>query len=174
MGQSTELMAKRWKISREEQDQLAYESHMKAAAAWRDGFYDDLVVEYAGLKLDNNIRAGHDARQARKVAPDVRSAGRHLTAGNSTPLTDGASAVLLASEEWAAKRNLPVLAYLSFGKAWAVDFASGNEGLLMAPAYAVPAMLKDAGLTLQDFDYYEIHEAFAAQVLVYAQGVGIT
>jgi acetyl-CoA C-acetyltransferase len=165
MGQSTELMAKRWRISREDQDQLAYESHMKATAAWRDGFYNDLVVEYAGLKIDNNIRQDTTPEKLGKLRPTFDPQGGTLTAGNSTPLTDGASAVLLASEEWAAKRNLPVLAYLSFGKAWAVDYVSGNEGLLMAPAYAVPAMLKDAGLTLQDFDYYELHEAFAAQVL---------
>jgi acetyl-CoA C-acetyltransferase len=165
MGQSTELMVKRWRISREDQDQLAYESHMKASAAWRDGFYSDLVVDFAGLKIDNNIRQDTTPEKLAKLRPTFDSQGGTLTAGNSTPLTDGASAVLLASEEWAAKRNLPVLAYLSFGKAWAVDYASGNEGLLMAPAYAVPAMLKDAGLALQDFDYYEIHEAFAAQVL---------
>ncbi|MFL6604286.1 MAG: acetyl-CoA C-acetyltransferase [Steroidobacteraceae bacterium] len=165
MGQSTELMVKRWKISREEQDELAYESHMKASAAWRDGFYSDLVVEFGGLKIDNNIRQDTTPEKLAKLRPTFDPQGGTLTAGNSTPLTDGASAVLLASEEWAAKRNLPVLAYLSFGKAWAVDYASGNEGLLMAPAYAVPAMLQDAGLSLQDFDYYEIHEAFAAQVL---------
>jgi acetyl-CoA C-acetyltransferase len=165
MGQSTELMAKRWKISREEQDQLAYESHMKASAAWRAGFYSDLVVDFAGLNIDNNVRQDTTPEKLAKLRPTFDPQGGTLTAGNSTPLTDGASAVLLASEEWAAKRGLPVLAYLSFGKAWAVDYATGNEGLLMAPAYAVPAMLKDAGLTLQDFDYYEIHEAFAAQVL---------
>lgn len=165
MGQSTELMAKRWKITREDEDQLAFESHMKASAAWRAGFYDDLVVEFAGLKIDNNMRQDTNLEKLGKLRPTFDPQNGTLTAGNSTPLTDGASAVLLASEEWAAKRNLPVLAYLTFGKDWAVDFASGNEGLLMAPAHAVPAMLKDAGLTLQDFDYYEIHEAFAAQVL---------
>lgn len=164
MGQSTEGMAKRWQIAREDQDRLAYESHMKAAAAWRDGFYDDLVVDYLGLKVDNNMRSDTSIEKLAKLRPSFDANGT-ITAGNSTPLTDGASAVLLASEEWAAKRNLPVLAYLRYGKAWGVDFASGKEGLLMAPAYAVPAMLADAGLTLQDFDYYEIHEAFAAQVL---------
>jgi acetyl-CoA C-acetyltransferase len=165
MGQSTELMAKRWRVSREDQDQLAYESHAKATAAWRDGFYSDLVVDFAGLKMDNNIRQDTSPEKLAKLRPTFDPQGGTLTAGNSTPLTDGASAVLLASEEWAAQRNLPVLAYLSFGKAWAVDYVTGNEGLLMAPAHAVPAMLNDAGLTLQDFDYYEIHEAFAAQVL---------
>ena len=164
MGQSTELMAKQWQISRQDQDQLAYESHMKAAAAWRDGFYDDLVVEYLGLKVDNNMRSDTSPEKLAKLRPSFDPGGT-ITAGNSTPLTDGASAVLLASEEWAVKHNLPVLAYLRYGKAWAVDYATGKEGLLMAPAYSVPAMLKDAGLTLQDFDYYEIHEAFAAQVL---------
>ncbi len=164
MGQSTEGMAKQWQISREDQDKLAYESHMKAAAAWREGFYDDIVVEYLGLKVDNNMRADTTLEKLAKLRPSFDANGT-LTAGNSTPLTDGASAVLLGSEEWAAKHNLPVLAYLSYGKAWAVDFATGKDGLLMAPAYSVPAMLKDAGLTLQDFDYYEIHEAFAAQVL---------
>ncbi len=164
MGQSTEIMARRWQISRTEQDLLAYDSHLKAAAAWRAGFYDDLVVEYQGLKSDNNVRADTSLDKLGKLKPSFAADGT-LTAGNSTPLTDGASAVLLASPEWAARRNLPVLAYLRYDKVWAVDFASGKEGLLMAPAYAVPAMLRDAGLTLQDFDYYEIHEAFAAQVL---------
>ncbi len=164
MGQSTELMAKRWQIARADQDQLAYESHMKAAAAWKAGFYDDLVVDYLGLKVDNNMRADTTPEKLAKLRPSFDPSGT-ITAGNATPLTDGASAVLLGSEEWAAERNLPVLAYLRYGKAWAVDFATGKEGLLMAPAYSVPAMLKDAGLTLQDFDYYELHEAFAAQVL---------
>jgi acetyl-CoA C-acetyltransferase len=166
MGQHAEQMVKTWQIGREAQDQLAYESHVKAAAAWKEGFYSDLVVEYLGLKQDNNIRADTTPEKLARLKPsfDFSGAGT-LTAGNSTPLTDGASAVLLASEEWAAKHNLPVLAYLSYGKQWAVDFAGGKEGLLMAPAYAVPAMLKDAGITLQDFDYYEIHEAFAGQVL---------
>jgi acetyl-CoA C-acetyltransferase len=164
MGQSTEVMAKKWQISRADQDQLAYESHKKAAAAWRDGFYDDLVVECLGLKADNNMRSDTSVEKLAKLRPSFAADGT-LTAGNSTPLTDGASAVLLASQEWATQHNLPVLAYLRYGKAWAVDFATGKEGLLMAPAFSVPAMLKDAGLTLQDFDYYEIHEAFAAQVL---------
>jgi acetyl-CoA C-acetyltransferase len=164
MGQSTELMAKQWQVGRAEQDQLAYDSHVKAAAAWRAGFYDDLVIEYAGLKSDNNVRADTSVEKLARLKPSFAADGT-LTAGNSTPLTDGASAVLLASPEWAAQRGLPVLAYLRHGKVWAVDFASGKEGLLMAPTYAVPAMLRDAGLTLQDFDYYEIHEAFAAQVL---------
>jgi acetyl-CoA C-acetyltransferase len=164
MGQSTEIMAKQWQITRAEQDQLALDSHLKAAAAWRAGFYEDLVIEYSGLKSDNNVRADASLERLAKLRPSFAADGT-LTAGNSTPLTDGASAVLLASPEWAAKRNLPVLAYLSYGKVWAVDFAGAKEGLLMAPTYAVPAMLRDAGVRLQDFDYYEIHEAFAAQLL---------
>jgi acetyl-CoA C-acetyltransferase len=164
MGQSTELMVKRWQVSRAEQDQLACDSHLKAAAAWQAGFYDDLVIEYRGLKSDNNIRADTSPEKLAKLRPSFAADGT-LTAGNSTPLTDGASAVLLATPEWAAQRKLPVLAHLSYGKVWAVDFVSGKEGLLMAPAHAVPAMLRDAGISLQDFDYYEIHEAFAAQVL---------
>ena len=164
MGQSCELMAKRWQITRAAQDQLAYDSHMKAAAAWKEGFFDDLVVPYLGLKTDNNVRADSTVEKLAKLRPSFAADGT-LTAGNSTPLTDGASAVLLATPEWAAQRKLPVLGYLTYGKVWAVDYVSGKEGLLMAPAYAVPAMLRDAHLTLQDFDYYEIHEAFAAQVL---------
>jgi len=164
MGQSTELMVKRWQVTRAEQDQLACDSHLKAAAAWQSGFYDDLVIEYQGLKKDNNVRADSSVEKLARLRPSFAADGT-LTAGNSTPLTDGASAVLLATPEWAAQRKLPVLAYLSYGKVWAVDFVSGKEGLLMAPAHAVAAMLRDAGLTLQDFDYYEIHEAFAAQVL---------
>jgi acetyl-CoA C-acetyltransferase len=164
MGQSCELMAKRWQITRADQDQLAYDSHVKAAAAWRAGFYDDLVIPYAGLKTDSNVRADTSLEKLATLRPSFAVDGT-LTAGNSTPLTDGASAVLLATPEWAQQRKLPVQAYLTYGKVWAVDFASGAEGLLMAPAYAVPAMLRDAGIKLQDFDYYEIHEAFAAQVL---------
>jgi acetyl-CoA C-acetyltransferase len=164
MGQSTEIMAKQWQITRAEQDQLACDSHLKAASAWREGFYDDLVVEHLGLKSDNNIRPDTSLERLARLKPSFASDGT-LTAGNSTPLTDGASAVLLATPEWAAQRKLPVQAYLRHGKAWAVDFATGKEGLLMAPTYAVPAMLRDAGLTLQEFDYYEIHEAFEAQVL---------
>lgn len=163
MGQSCELMVKRWHIGREEQDQLAYESHMKAAAAWREGFYQDLVTPYGDLSNDNNVRSDTSPEKLAKLRPVFDTSGSGtLTAGNSTPLTDGAAALLLTSEEWAAARKLPVQAYLRAGKSWAVDFASGKEGLLMAPAYAVSAILADTGLSLQDFDYYEIHEAFAA------------
>jgi acetyl-CoA C-acetyltransferase len=166
MGESTELMVKTWGITRADQDQLALESHQKAAAAYGQGFYKDLVIEYLGLSQDNNIRSDTTLEKLAKLKPafDFSGAGT-LTAGNSTPMTDGASAVLLGSEAWARERNLPVLAYLSYGKAAAVDYIEKKEGLLMAPAYAVPRMLKDANLTLQDFDFYEIHEAFAGQVL---------
>jgi acetyl-CoA C-acetyltransferase len=166
MGESTELMVKTWGIGRVDQDQLALESHQKAAAAYAAGFYKDLVIEYLGLASDNNIRADTSMEKLAKLKPvfDLSGAGT-LTAGNSTPMTDGAAGVLLASEAWARERNLPVLAYLSYGKVAAVDYVDKKEGLLMAPAYAVPRMLADARLTLQDFDFYEIHEAFAGQVL---------
>jgi acetyl-CoA C-acetyltransferase len=166
MGESTELMVKTWGISRAEQDQLALESHQKAAAAYAAGFYQDLVCDYLGLSRDNNIRIDTTLEKLAKLRPafDLTGAGT-LTAGNSTPMTDGASAVLLASEAWARERDLPVLAFLSYGKVAAVDYIDKKEGLLMAPAYAVPRMLSDAQLTLQDFDFYEIHEAFAGQVL---------
>jgi acetyl-CoA C-acetyltransferase len=166
MGESTELMVKTWGIGRTEQDQLALESHQKAAAAYAAGFYKDLVRDYLGLSQDNNIRGDTSLEKLAKLRPVFDSSGAGtLTAGNSTPMTDGASAVLLASEDWARERNLPVLAYLSHAKVAAVDYVDKKEGLLMAPAYAVPRMLKDAGLSLQDFDFYEIHEAFAGQVL---------
>jgi acetyl-CoA C-acetyltransferase len=163
MGQSCELMVKTWNISREDQDRVALDSHVKAAAAWSEGFYEDLLTPFLDLKTDNNVRSDTSLERLAKLKPVYDFSGRgSLTAGNSTPLTDGAAALLLASESWAAQRNLPVLAYLTAGKSWAVDFASGKEGLLMAPAYAVAAILRDTGLTLQDFDFYEIHEAFAA------------
>lgn len=163
MGQHCEKMAQTWQIARADQDQLAYESHRKASAAWEEGFYEDLVVPFRGLKLDNNIRRDTSIEKLGKLKPSFAANGT-LTAGNSTPMTDGSAAVLLASEEWAKARGLPVLAYLSYGKYAAVDFVQ-KEGLLMAPAYAVPRMLADAKLKLQDFDIYEIHEAFEAQVL---------
>jgi acetyl-CoA C-acetyltransferase len=163
MGQSCELMAQQWQIPREDQDRLAYESHRKAAVAYDEGFFDDLVVEFQGLKQDNNIRRDTSVEKLAKLKPSFHAQGT-LTAGNSTPMTDGAATVLLSNEDWARARNLPVLAYLTYGKFAAVDFVK-DEGLLMAPAYAVPRMLADAGLKLQDFDYYEIHEAFEAQVL---------
>src|SRR5690606_12706590 len=165
MGESMEITAKEWQISREEQDALALASHKNAVAAYDEGFYDDLLVEYQGVRRDNNLRPDTSMEQLAKLRPvfDKSGAGT-LTAGNSTPLTDGASAVLLASEDWAREHGLPILAYFTYAREAAVDFV-GGEGLLMAPAYAVSDMLNDAGLALQDFDYYEIHEAFAAQTL---------
>jgi len=166
MGQSCELMAREWHISREAQDQLAFESHQKAAAAYDEGFYRDLVTPFQGLEKDDVLRRDTSLERLAKLKPAFPMEGSGtLTAGNSTPMTDGASAVLLASEDLARSRGLPVLARLTYAKVAAVDFASGKDGLLMAPAYAVPRMLADAGLSLQDFDFYEIHEAFAAQVL---------
>ena len=165
MGQSTELTAKEWGITRETQDELACESHKHAAAAYKNGFYSDLVMPYQGLEADNNIRPDTSVEQLGKLKPVFdRGGSGTMTAGNSTPLTDGAAGVLLASEEWAESRGLPVLAYLRYGKVAAVDFIN-KEGLLMAPAFAVSSMLRDADLTLQDFDLVEIHEAFAAQTL---------
>jgi len=166
MGESTELMVKTWGITRAEQDQLALESHQKAAVAYAQGFYKELVRDYLGVIQDNNIRSDTSLEKLGKLKPVFDTSGTGtLTAGNSTPMTDGASAVLLACEAWARERNLPVLAYLRYGKVAAVDYIDKKEGLLMAPAYAVPRMLSDAQLSLQDFDFYEIHEAFAGQVL---------
>jgi len=169
MGEHCELMAKEWSIGRREQDELANASHLKAAAAWKEGFFADLVVPYEGLTTDNNVRPDSTVEKLANLKPVFdRSATGTLTAGNSTPLTDGASCVLLASEAWADARGLPVQAYITQSAVAAVDYAgmSGpREGLLMAPTYAVPVMLDRAGITLQDFDIYEIHEAFAAQVL---------
>ncbi len=165
MGESTEITAKEWDVQREHQDQLALASHMKAAAAYDEGFYEDLVVPFMDVEEDNNIRRDTTFEKLSKLKPVFdRSEEGTMTAGNSTPLTDGAAAVLLASEDWARKKNLPILAYLTFVKAAAVDFVN-DEGLLMAPAYAVSDMLKQANLSLQDFDFYEIHEAFAAQTI---------
>lgn len=165
MGESMEITAKEWSLTREEQDALALASHRNAARAYEEGFYDDLLVRFKGVERDNNVRTDTSLEQLARLKPvfDKSPAGT-LTAGNSTPLTDGASAVLLCSEQWAKDRSLPICAYLTYAKVAAVDFV-GGEGLLMAPAYAVAAMLREADLTLQDFDFYEIHEAFAAQAL---------
>src|SRR5258706_7581928 len=169
MGQHCEEMAKEWKIGRREQDELALASHQNAAKAWQSGFFSDLAFEFNSLKADNNVRADTSLEKLStlKTAFD-RSAAGTLTAGNSSPLTDGAACVLLASEEWASSRKIPVQAYIAFSETAAVDYvgmAGPKEGMLMAPAYAVPRMLDRAKLKLQDFDIYEIHEAFAAQVL---------
>lgn len=165
MGQHCELMAQQWGITREEQDALAVASHLNAAAAYERGFYDDLLVPCEGVLRDNNMRpdTSTEALAGLRKAYEKSDKGT-LTAGNSTPLTDGAAGVLLASEEWAKERDLPILAYLTHTQTAAVDFV-GGAGLLMAPTIAVSDMLKRADLSLQDFDFYEIHEAFAAQVL---------
>jgi len=167
MGEHCELMAQEWKIKREDQDLLALESHQKAARAYDEGFFDDLLVEFAGVKRDNNLRADTKLEKLATLKPvfDRKSGKGTLTAANSTPLTDGASAALLSSEEWADAHGFKPQAFLTHSETAAVDFVVKKEGLLMAPAYAVPRMLARAGLTLQDFDFYEIHEAFAAQVL---------
>ena len=165
MGQSTELMAKQWDVQREHQDQLALASHVKAAAAYDAGWYEDLVFPFNGAEEDNNIRRDTTFEKLSTLKPVFdKGEDATMTAGNSTPLTDGAAAVLLANEDWARKKNVPVLAYLTFAKVAAVNYID-KEGLLMAPAYAVSDMLKQAGLNLQDFDFYEIHEAFAAQTI---------
>ena len=165
MGQHCERMAREWKIPREEQDRLAMESHQKAARAYDEGVFDELVMPWGGVSRDNNIRADSSMEKLGSLRT-VFSKGPEatLTAGNSTPLTDGAAAVLLASEDWARANDLPVQAYITASRTSAVDFVN-DEGLLMAPTVAVAEMLQRTGLALQDFDYYEIHEAFAAQVL---------
>lgn len=166
MGEHCELMAQTWQIPREAQDQLALESHQKLAASYAEGWQNDLMTPFLGLTRDNNLRPDLTLEKLASLKPAFeKSAKGTLTPGNSTPLTDGASLVLLGSEEWAKSRGLPILAYLRDGETAAVDFVNGAEGLLMAPVYAVPRLLARNGLTLQDFDYYEIHEAFAAQVL---------
>jgi acetyl-CoA C-acetyltransferase len=166
MGDHCELMAREWKIGREEQDRLALASHQKLAAAYARGFFGDLIVPFRGVDRDNILRADTTLEKLATLKPafDKTSGLGTLTAGNSSALSDGSAAVLLASDEWAAARGLKVQAYLTHARVAAVDFVHG-EGLLMAPTIAVPRMLAEAGLSLQDFDFYEIHEAFAAQVL---------
>ena len=165
MGQHCERMAREWEIPREDQDQLAYDSHMKAAAAYDSGFFDELVTPWGGVSRDNNLRADSTLEKLATLRTAFdRGPDATLTAANSTPLTDGSAAVLLCSEEWAKEHNLPVQAFLITGRSAAVDFVN-DEGLLMAPTVAVAEMLQRTGLGLQDFDFYEIHEAFAAQVL---------
>jgi acetyl-CoA C-acetyltransferase len=167
MGQHCELMVKQWDISREEQDQLTFNSHQNLLAAYQRGFFEDLVMPFNNVKRDGIMRDTPLEKLA-KLKPAYDRENGTLTAANSTTLTDGAAAVLLGSEEWAQKHNLPIQAYLTHSEVAAVDFYSQgeqSEGLLMAPAYAVPRLLKRAGIGLQDFDFYEIHEAFAAQAL---------
>ncbi len=164
MGQHCEKMAQEWKITRADQDQLAYQSHQNAHRAYEDGFYRDLILETEGVSRDNTLRSDTTLEKLSRLKPVFeRGPQGTLTAGNSSPLTDGAAVCLLASEQWATKNNLPVLAHITGGITRAID--PQKEGLLMAPAYAVGALLEKKKLSLQDFDFYEIHEAFAAQVL---------
>jgi acetyl-CoA C-acetyltransferase len=165
MGAHAAIMAKEWDVSREAQDELAVESHHHLAAAYECGFEADLVSPFLGLERDQNLRPDSTVEKLAKLRPVFGGADGTMTAGNSTPLSDGASAVLLSSEEWAAEHELPVQAYLLDAQTAAVDYVHKREGLLMAPAYAVPKLLARHGLSLQDFDFYEIHEAFASQVL---------
>jgi acetyl-CoA C-acetyltransferase len=166
MGEHAALTALEWQIGREEQDELAASSHQKMAAAYERGWFDDQMTPFRGLERDNNLRADSTAEKLAKLKPVFgKGDSATMTAGNSTPLTDGASAVLLASEEWAQAHDLPVLAYFVDAEVAAVDYVHGGEGLLMAPAYAMPRMLARNGLTFADFDFFEIHEAFASQVL---------
>lgn len=165
MGEHQAITAAEWGIPRAEQDKLAWQSHQNLAKSYADGWQKDLITPFKGLDRDNNMRGDSTLEKLATLKPVFGGEGGTMTAANSTPLTDGASAVLLASEEWAKEKGLPVLAYLTFGEVAAVDFLKKKEGLLLAPAYAVPRMLDKAGITLQDFDFYEIHEAFASQVL---------
>ena len=166
MGEHAALTALEWQISREAQDELAAASHQKLGAAYDAGFLDDQITPFRGLERDSNLRPDSSVEKLAKLKPVFgKGEAATMTAANSTPLTDGASVVLLASEEWAKERGLPILAYITEYETAAVDYVHGGEGLLMAPAYAMARMLTRAGLSLQDFDYYEIHEAFASQVL---------
>jgi acetyl-CoA C-acetyltransferase len=165
MGEHTAIMAREWGVTREEQDELAAASHQNLAAAYDRGFYDDLTTPYLGLERDQNLRPDSTVEQLAKLKPVFGGEDGTMTAGNSTPLSDGASTVLLGSEEWADEHGLTVLAHFIDAETAAVDYVGKKEGLLMAPAFAVPRMLERNKLALQDFDLYEIHEAFAAQVL---------
>jgi acetyl-CoA C-acetyltransferase len=166
MGEHAAITAAEWEIGREAQDELAVASHQHLAAAYDRGFFDDLVTPYLGLRRDATLRPDASVEAMAKLKPVFGGSGGTMTAGNSTPLSDGASSVLLGSDEWARERNLPVLAHLVDAETAAVDYVHGGEGLLMAPVYAVPRLLARNGLTLADFDFYEIHEAFASTVLV--------
>ncbi|MET8521249.1 acetyl-CoA C-acetyltransferase [Nocardioides sp. NPDC004968] len=167
MGEHAALTAQEWGVTREAQDELAAASHQKLAAAYEAGWFEDQITPFRGLEKDNNLRPGSTVEKLATLKPvfGVKGENPTMTAGNSTPLTDGASAVLFASEEWAASKKLPVLAYFVDAEVAAVDYVAGGEGLLMAPAYAVPRLLARNGLTFDDFDFFEIHEAFASQVL---------
>jgi len=165
MGGHTEITAKYYQIPREEQDQFALESHQKMARAYEQGFFDDMITPYLGLTKDNNLRADTSLEKMAKLKPAFDKEHGTLTAANSSPLTDGASSILLANEEWAKAHDLPILAYITFAELAAVEYVTNQQNLLLAPVNAAYRMLKKAGLTLQDFDFYEIHEAFSAQVL---------
>jgi acetyl-CoA C-acetyltransferase len=165
MGGHTEHTVKYYRIGRQEQDQLAFESHMKMAAAYEEGFFDDMITPFKGLTKDNNLRADSTMAKLSSLKPAFDKKNGTMTAANSTPLSDGASCVLLASEEWAKAHNLPVLAYISYAELAAIEYVENKHNLLLAPVYAASNMLKKANMKLQDFDFYEIHEAFAGQVL---------
>jgi acetyl-CoA C-acetyltransferase len=165
MGEHQALTTARWQIGREPQDELAARSHQRLAASYESGFQDDLIVPFLGQERDQNLRPDSSVEKLAKLRPAFGGPDGTMTAGNSTPLSDGAAVVLLASEGWARERGLPVLAYLADAETAAVDYVGGDEGLLMAPAYAMPRLLARHGLALQDFERYEIHEAFASQVL---------
>lgn len=165
MGGHTEITAKYYKISREDQDELALKSHLNMAKAYDEGFFDDMITPYLGLEKDNNLRRDTNLQKLASLKPSFDKLEGTLTAGNSTPLTDGASSILLASEDWANEHGLPILAYISFAEIAAVEYVKNRQNLLLAPLFAADRMLTKAGLSLQDFDFYEIHEAFAAQVL---------
>ncbi|WP_417356373.1 acetyl-CoA C-acetyltransferase [Flavobacterium sp.] len=165
MGGHTEYTAKHYKISREEQDAFSLSSHQKMAAAANRGFFDDMITPYNGLTIDNNLRRDTSIEKLAKLRPAFDKENGSLTAGNSSPLTDGASCILLASEEWAKQNNLPILAYITHAEMAAIEYVQNKQNLLLSSIYAAPRMLQKAGMKLQDFDFYEIHEAFAAQVL---------
>lgn len=165
MGGHTEITAKHYQISREDQDELAFKSHQNMAKAYDEGFFDDMITPAFGLDKDNNLRRDTSLEKLATLKPAFDKQNGTLTAGNSTPFTDGASAVLLASEEWAKANNLPILAYITFSEIAGIEYVENKQNLLLAPVFAADRMLKKAGMSLEDFDYYEIHEAFAAQVL---------
>ena len=171
MGEHAAITAKQMGIKRVDQDELAAASHTNMAAAYDRGFFDDLVTPFLGVYRDNNLRPDSSAEKLAKLKPvfGVKAGDATMTAGNSTPLTDGASVSLLSTQEWADAHGLPVLAYYVDGETAAVDYVNGSDGLLMAPTYAVPRLLARNGLSLQDFDFYEIHEAFASVVLAHLQ-----
>ena len=165
MGEHTEITAKYYDIPREDQDQLAFKSHENMAKAYDEGFFSDMITPAFGLDKDNNLRRDTSLEKLSQLKPAFDKQNGTLTAGNSTPFTDGASAILLASEDWAKANNLPILAYITFSELAGIEYVENKQNLLLAPVFAAERMLKKAGMTLEDFDYYEIHEAFAAQVL---------